>query len=142
MDGVQSIPLSAFVATLLLKKRVVTAIEIVSLINEVSRNCDIYVDDDDFEILSCCVEVSENGNDFKIKDDLNYDSIVFVVSDVLKEKIEIENLGCNFNKTAVSVRGYLKMCSLKLFDYYNIDKGKEDDYRYVRRLRRDGKRVC
>ena len=51
MDGVQSIPLSAFVATLLLKKRVVTAIEIVSLINEVSRNCDIYVDDDDFEIF-------------------------------------------------------------------------------------------
>ena len=130
MSDVQSIPLSAFVATLLLNKRVVTALEIVSLINEVSRNYDIYVEDDDFEILSCCVEVSNNGNVFKIKDDLNYSSILDKV--LLRGQIITDELGENFNDKIISVRSLLRLCSFKLSDYY-MGKIKEEDSICVRR---------
>lgn len=76
MEQVESIPFSSLLAGMLILKRGYTAIEIVSKLSEL-EGMGIVVDDenDDLEILSCCLEMDSNLG-FHLKAGLEYDTVL------------------------------------------------------------------
>ena len=73
MGDVQSVSISSFIAYLLLNKKEITALEIVSFMNEIFDKYNIYVEDNceedysengDLGLLSCCVQMCNGGQFF------------------------------------------------------------------------------
>lgn len=76
MEQVDLIPFSNLIAGILSIKESCTSIEIVNMISELSYMGIIVEDEyDDFESISCCVEMDENYN-FYLKKGLDYDSVL------------------------------------------------------------------
>lgn len=123
MEQVESIPFSALIAGLLLYKKSYHSTEIANIISVVEGQGILIEDEnDDFEILSCCVEMSLDY-DFRLKDGLDYQTILYpnmTVSNFLmihtKEKVFslIEN---NFSN--------LRILSLSSIPFFQEKKEKK-----------------
>ena len=79
VEQICPVPFYRVVATLLLKKRMVTAREVVNFISEISQSDDEVIyeveDDEGIDCLTDCVEM-DKGLNFKIKDKMDYDTVM------------------------------------------------------------------
>lgn len=82
MEQVESISFSGLIAGMLLYRRCFTSVEVTNILSKLGEY-GIIVDDenDDFGIISCCVEMDKNYG-FCLKYDFSYDSFLYPGIDV------------------------------------------------------------